>query len=104
LTDQVIGLEKIQVVRLDCQLVVLAWVAEWEEKAIVPGAFAILVTEVSIRVLPVIRLEEDSDKAISGAFRIHHLQILGVPHNNTNFKLFLWLLGDIPHWAVLFGS
>ena len=55
----------------------------------------------SVSVLPIVALEEAADETISGALTVHHLELLSVPDNDADFKVFGWLLRYVPHWACL---
>lgn len=62
---------------------------------VVPRAVAILVSEVSVSLLGIRRVEEGFDKTISGSFNIHHFQFLGLENTNTDFKFLSWFFRNI---------
>ena len=84
------------------QLVVLGWVRDGEEQTVVPGALAVLVTEVSVGVLTVVSVEEASDEAVGCTLTVHHLEFLGVPDDDTHLEVFSRLLGDVPLRSGIF--
>ena len=83
---------------------VLLTIGDREKKAVVPRAFTVTVTEVSIGVEGVVALEEAANETISGALYIHHLEVDGVPDDDTDFEVFGGLLRDIPQRCSFIGG
>ena len=103
LSNQVIGLEKIEIISLHSELIIFARMGEGEQQTVIPIALAVLVAEVGISVLPVVRVEEASDEAIGCAFSVHHLQLFRSPNDNTHLEVFGRLLGDVPEGSCVAG-
>jgi len=62
---------------------------------IIPRAVAILVSEVSVSLLGIGRVEESFYKTISGSFNVHHFQFLSLKNTNTDFKFLSWFFRNI---------
>ena len=104
LSDQVIRLEKIQIVCLHLELVVFRWMSEREEHPVIPRAFAVRVAEVRVCILTLVSLKEASDEAISCPLSVHHFELLSVPNDHSYFEVLGRLFRNVVFYDTFLGA
>jgi len=96
LTNHVITLEKVAVVSLKGELIILSWNCNSINKSILEVRLAVLIPVVRVSLLHIFfGIEEAAEKNITGALPIHNLHVFSFENDNTQLKHLQRLFGDI---------
>lgn len=102
LSDHVVTLEEVAVIRLHRELVVCSRDVQLVNKSVLEIGLAVLVPVMRIGLLNIfLGIKEASEEHVTCALPIHDLHFLGVEDTNTQLKCLQRLLCDIIRFDVL---
>lgn len=101
-TNDVIALEEISIISLNCKVIMRARILDFEIKAVVETGFARLTSVVSVGFKRILfAVEEGPNVNVGSTFNITHLNVSGVEYADTHLELLGWLGSDIINSCLL---